>query len=150
MRRMSEGPVGAMLIGLLAGSVCYFACGIIKKRLKVDDALDVFAVHGVGGAIGILLTAVFADAALGGIGYADGMTMGSQFAAQATGLGAVLLWSLLLSFFITKVVRAVVGLRVNGETEEQGLDLRLHGERAVEHSETAGNRLANRRVGHSS
>ncbi len=124
------GPVGALCIGLAGGTLCYVAVILVKRRWRIDDSLDVFAVHGVGGAIGVLLTAVFADAALGGIGFAEGTTMGGQFAAQATGLVAVLLWSLLLSFLIAKVVQAVVGLRVGGETEEQGLDLRVHGERA--------------------
>ena len=124
------GPIGALAIGLVGGALCYAAVILIKRRWRVDDSLDVFAVHGVGGAIGVLLTAVFADAALGGIGFAEGRTMGGQFAAQLTGLIAVLLWSLLLSFLIAKVVQVIVGLRVGGEIEEQGLDLRLHGERA--------------------
>jgi Amt family ammonium transporter len=124
------GPIGALVIGLAGGTLCYVAVILVKRRWRIDDSLDVFAVHGVGGAIGVLLTAVFADAALGGIGFAEGTTMGGQFAAQVTGLVAVLLWSLLLSFLIAKVVQAVVGLRVDGETEEQGLDLRVHGERA--------------------
>jgi Amt family ammonium transporter len=124
------GPLGALVIGLTGGALCYVVVILVKRRWLIDDSLDVFAVHGVGGAIGVLLTAVFADAALGGIGFAEGTTMGGQFAAQVTGLVAVLLWSLLLSFLIAKVVQAVVGLRVGGETEEQGLDLRVHGERA--------------------
>jgi Amt family ammonium transporter len=123
------GPLGAIGIGLVGGAVCYFMVGVIKRRFKIDDSLDVFAVHGVGGAIGIVLTAIFMDAALGGIGFAEGNSMGGQLAIQLTGIVAVLLWSLVLSFVIAKVVHAVIGLRVNAETEEQGLDLRLHGER---------------------
>jgi Amt family ammonium transporter len=123
------GPLGALGIGIVGGAVCYFIVGVVKRRFKIDDSLDVFAVHGVGGATGILLTAIFMDAALGGIGFAEGKSMAGQLAIQLTGIVAVLLWSLVLSFVIAKVVNAVTGLRVNAETEEQGLDLRLHGER---------------------
>ena len=123
------GPLGALGIGLAGGAICYFMVGLVKRRFKIDDSLDVFAVHGVGGATGIVLTAVFMDAALGGIGFKEGNSMGGQAAIQLTGIVAVLLWSLLLSFVIAKVVHAVTGLRVSAETEEQGLDLRLHGER---------------------
>ena len=123
------GPLGALGIGLAGGAICYFMVGVIKRRLKIDDSLDVFAVHGVGGVTGIVLTAVFMDAALGGIGFAEGNSMGGQAVIQLTGVVAVLLWSLVVSFVIAKVVQAVTGLRVTAETEEQGLDLRLHGER---------------------
>ncbi len=123
------GPGAALIIGLVGGAVCYFMVGVVKRRFKIDDALDVFAVHGVGGATGILLTAVFMDAALGGVGFAEGNSMGAQAAIQLTGVVAVLLWSLVVSVIIAKVVHAVTGLRVSAETEEQGLDLRLHGER---------------------
>lgn len=123
------GPVAALAIGFVGGAFCYFMVGVVKRRFKIDDSLDVFAVHGVGGATGILLTAVFIDAALGGTGFAEGRTMGGQALIQLTGVVAVLLWSLVVSFVIAKVVHAVTGLRVSAETEEQGLDLRLHGER---------------------
>jgi len=123
------GPVAALVIGVVGGAFCYFMVGVVKRRFKIDDSLDVFAVHGVGGATGILLTAVFVDAALGGTGFAEGRSMGGQALIQLTGVVAVLLWSLVVSFVIAKVVHAVTGLRVSAETEEQGLDLRLHGER---------------------
>jgi ammonium transporter, Amt family len=123
------GPIGALGIGLAGGAICYFMVGVIKRHFKIDDSLDVFAVHGVGGVTGIVLTAVFMDAALGGIGFAEGNSMGAQAVIQLTGIVAVLLWSLVVSFVIAKVVQAVTGLRVTAETEEQGLDLRLHGER---------------------
>jgi ammonium transporter, Amt family len=103
--------------------------GLVKRRFKIDDSLDVFAVHGVGGAIGVLLTAIFVDAALGGAGLTEGRSMGAQLVIQLTGLVAVLLWSVAVSFVIAKLVQAVIGLRVSAETEEQGLDLRIHGER---------------------
>ena len=124
------GPAGALVIGLVGGAICYVMVGVIKRRLKIDDALDVFAVHGVGGATGVLLTAVFADAALGGIGLAEGRSMGGQATIQLTGIVATLLWSAAVSFVIVKAIQLFAGLRVSPDTEEQGLDLRLHGERA--------------------
>ncbi len=102
---------------------------VVKRRFKIDDSLDVFAVHGVGGATGVLLTALFVDAALGGAGLAEGRSISDQAVIQLTGIAATLLWSLSVSFVIAKVVHAVIELRVGAETEEQGLDLRLHGER---------------------
>ena len=124
------GPAGALVIGLVGGAICYVMVGVIKRRLKIDDALDVFAVHGVGGATGVLLTAVFADAALGGVGLAEGRSMGGQATIQLTGIVATLLWSAAVSFVIVKAIQLFAGLRVSPDTEEQGLDLRLHGERA--------------------
>ena len=123
------GPGAALVLGLVGGTVCYAMVGVIKRRFRIDDSLDVFAVHGVGGVVGVVLTALFADAALGGVGYAEGQTMGGQFQVQLIGIAATLLWSLLASVVIAKVIQAIVGLRVNAETEEQGLDLRIHGER---------------------
>ena len=123
------GPAGALVIGLAGGTICYAMVGLVKRRFLIDDSLDVFAVHGVGGGIGVLLTAIFADAALGGIGLAEGRTIGGQLAIQIAGLIAVLLWSLVLSVVIAKAVKAFAGLRVSSDTEEQGLDLRIHGER---------------------
>ena len=123
------GPAGALVIGLAGGTICYAMVGLVKRRFLIDDSLDVFAVHGVGGGIGVLLTAIFADAALGGIGIAEGRTIGGQLAIQIAGLIAVLLWSLVLSVVIAKAVQAFAGLRVSSDTEEQGLDLRIHGER---------------------
>jgi len=123
------GPGAALVIGIAGGAICYFMVGVIKRRFKIDDALDVFAVHGVGGAIGVLLTAVFVDAALGGVGLAEGRSMGGQAVIQLTGIAVTLLWSVAVSFVIAKVVHAVTGLRVSAETEERGLDLRVHGER---------------------
>ena len=123
------GPGGALVIGLVGGTICYLMVVIVKHRFGVDDSLDVLAVHGVGGAIGIMLTAVFADAALGGVGFADGQTMGSQALVQLLGVAAVLIWSVAASFVIIKFVQALIGLRVSAEVEEQGLDLNVHGER---------------------
>jgi Amt family ammonium transporter len=123
------GPGAALIIGIAGGAICYVMVGVVKRRFQIDDSLDVFAVHGVGGAAGVLLTAVFIDAALGGAGLPEGRSMGGQFIIQLTGIVVTLLWSLIVSFVIAKVVQAVTGLRVSAETEEQGLDLRIHGER---------------------
>jgi ammonium transporter, Amt family len=123
------GPGAALVIGTVGAVVCYAMVLVVKRRFRIDDSLDVFAVHGVGGATGILLTALFADAAFGGIGLAEGRGISDQVVIQLTGIAATLLWSLLLSIVIAKVVHAVTGLRVGVETEEQGLDLRVHGER---------------------
>jgi Amt family ammonium transporter len=117
------------VIGVIGGAVCYFMVGLVKRGFKIDDSLDVFAVHGVGGAVGVMLTAVLADAALGGVGLAEGRTMAGQAVIQLTGLIVTLLWSAVVSFVIIKVVALLTGLRVSAETEEQGLDIRLHGER---------------------
>ena len=122
------GPMGALIIGLAGGLVCYYAVGLIKHKLRIDDSLDVFAVHGVGGAIGTLLVAFLVDTSFGGGGLAEGMTMGSQFGVQLTGLIAVLVWSLVASFILVKIVQALVGLRVSDDEELEGLDVTSHGE----------------------
>ena len=124
------GPGAAIVVGIAGGTICYFMVGVIKRRFRIDDSLDVFAVHGVGGATGVMLTAIFMDAALGGTGFAEGASMSNQAVVQLTGIAATLLWSVAVSFIIAKIVDAVTGLSVSAETEEQGLDVRLHGERA--------------------
>jgi Amt family ammonium transporter len=101
----------------------------LKRTLRIDDSLDVSPVHGVGGVIGTLLTGVFVSAAAGGIGYANGMTMGRQIAVQALGVAAAIVWCGLLTFVILKVIERVVGLRVGEDQEREGLDLAEHGER---------------------
>jgi Amt family ammonium transporter len=126
------GPVGAFFIGIVAGLICYYATALIKRRFKIDDSLDVFAVHGVGGIAGTLLTAVFADAAFGGVGLAEGVGIGGQFGVQALAVAVVALWSAGLSFVILKVMDATVGLRVSLEREREGLDITTHGERAYD------------------
>jgi ammonium transporter, Amt family len=123
------GPAGALVIGLAGGTFCYVMVDLVKRRFRIDDSLDVFAVHGVGGATGILLTAIFVDAELGGAGLAEGRSMSAQFIIQLTGLIATLIWSVLLSFIILKLVQMLVGLRISTETEELGIDARVHGER---------------------
>lgn len=125
----SVGPVGGMLLGLAGGVLCYSVTQLIKQRLKIDDSLDVFAVHGIGGALGSLLVAFFVATALGGHGLADGMTMGSQLGVQAFGIVLVAVWSGVLTFVIVKVLKMFMKFRVDEETEVQGLDLSMHGER---------------------
>ncbi len=123
------GPVGALVIGFAAGIVCYRMTAVIKQTFKIDDSLDVFAVHGVGGALGILLTAIFADAAAGGLGLAEGVTIGQQLWVQLVGAAATAVWAGVLTYVIVKLVGAFVGLRVSEEEENEGLDITTHGER---------------------
>ena len=125
------GPTGALFIGIAAGVVCYYMCGVVKNALKIDDSLDVFAVHGVGGAMGTLLTAVFGTVALGGLGISE-MSMGGQFGVQLTGVIATLVWSGVATLIIAKVIQATVGLRASEEEETEGLDIVTHGERGYE------------------
>ena len=121
------GPAGALCIGVLAGVVCYFSTSFMKRSLHVDDSLDVFPVHGVGGIMGTLLTAIFAAQSLGGVGLST--SMGSQFLIQLTGVIATMLWCGIVSFVILKILDAVIGLRVGPENETEGLDLVLHDEK---------------------
>jgi Amt family ammonium transporter len=128
------GPIGGVILGALAGLVCFFAVGIVKERLKIDDSLDVFAVHGVGGILGTLLVSVLATAALGGGGLlvASG-TIVAQLGVQALGVVVVIAWAAVLTFIIVKVTGMITGgMRVSAEVEEQGLDLALHGERGYD------------------
>jgi ammonium transporter, Amt family len=124
------GPLGGVALGALGSLVCYNAVEFVKHRLKVDDSLDVFAVHGVGGILGTLLVAVLASPLLGGAGYAPGVTMAGQALTQAIGVGAVVAWSAGAAFILAVVVQKTVGLRARDEHIEEGLDMAAHGERA--------------------
>jgi Amt family ammonium transporter len=126
------GPLGAVVIGVLAGVICQWCTGLIKQTLKIDDSLDVFAVHGVGGIIGTLLAAVFAVESLGGLGLAEGVSMGDQFVVQVIGVAAVALLSAVATWIIAKIVAVTVGLRVSEEEEIDGLDISAHGERGYD------------------
>jgi Amt family ammonium transporter len=121
------GPAGALIIGLTAGVVCYSATAFLKHTLKIDDSLDVFPVHGVGGIMGTLLAGVFVGI-LGGAGLAEGMSIGGQVWVQFVGVAATFIYCGVLSWLILKLVDAVIGLRVTGDEETQGLDLVLHDE----------------------
>ncbi|MBE9560450.1 MAG: ammonium transporter, partial [Proteobacteria bacterium] len=123
------GPMGALIIGLSAGIVCFYATAFLKQKLKIDDSLDVFPVHGVGGILGTLLAGVFIAAGLGGAGYAEGMTMGSQLGVQLTGVIATIVFTAVVTYAILKLVDVLVGLRVTDEQETEGLDISQHEER---------------------
>ncbi len=123
------GPMGALVIGLAAGVACFYATRLIKRVLVIDDSLDVFPVHGVGGCLGLLLCAVFVNASLGGTGYAEGMNVGSQLGVQAIGLVATAAWTAFATWVILKVVGLVTPLRVDEDDEIEGLDLTQHEER---------------------
>ncbi|CAN7230157.1 ammonium transporter [Phenylobacterium sp. LjRoot219] len=123
-------PTAGVLLGGLGSLVCFGAVELVKHRWKIDDSLDVFAVHGVGGILGTLLVAGLASADLGGAGYAQGMTMARQFGVQALGVAAVCAWSAIASIVLVLICRATVGLRVNDDDLEEGLDMSAHGERA--------------------
>jgi Amt family ammonium transporter len=132
----SVGPAAAVVIGLSAGVVCYFATNFLKQVLKVDDSLDVFPVHGVGGILGTLLAGVFASQQLGifsGNGFSDGIeTMIGQVGVQGTGVLVTVAYTAVVTWIILKVVDALIGLRVDEEHETQGLDLVLHDERGYD------------------
>ena len=131
------GPMGAIAIGLVAGLVCLWAVASLKQKLGYDDSLDVFGVHGVGGIVGALLTAVFCSPALGGTSVYDYVanavaeySIGAQFKAQLIGVVVSLVWSGVVAAIAFKIVDLVVGLRVAEDEERQGLDTVSHGERA--------------------
>jgi Amt family ammonium transporter len=123
------GPVGALIIGGAAGMVCFFATSYMKRALNVDDSLDVFPVHGVGGLMGTFLTGIFVSATFGGMGYPDKVTMGDQIVTQLAGIGATAVWSGVLTWVLLKLVDAVAGMRVGADSETEGLDTVLHNEK---------------------
>ncbi len=123
------GPMGALIIGFSAGVVCFYATAFIKQKLKIDDSLDVFPVHGVGGILGTMLAGVFVSAGLGGAGFAEGVTMSSQLGVQLTGVLATIVFTAVMTYIILKLVDALLGLRVSDEQETEGLDINQHDER---------------------
>ena len=125
-------PAAGLLIDTAGGLVCFFVTLYVKHRLVIDDSLDVFAVHGVGGILGSLLLAVFLLPGLGGIGLAEGKTVVSQLGVQALAVGVTALWSALLTVGLVRLIGLVTPLRVDQEAEHDGLDLTSHGERAYE------------------
>jgi Amt family ammonium transporter len=124
------GPLGAIAIGAAAGLVCFEATQLLKRRLHVDDSLDVSPVHGVGGVLGTTLTGIFVASRFGGVGYARGMTLAHQVGVQVLAVVAAGLWCALGTYLILKALQATVGLRVSEDQEREGLDLSQHGERA--------------------
>ena len=123
------GPMGGLFIGLAGGLGCFLATQYMKQKLKIDDSLDVFPVHGVGGMIGLVLTAVFSAAALDGLGLDEGVSVMGQLGVQVVGIVATVVWCGLASFVLLKVVNAITPLRVSEDEETEGLDLVLHEER---------------------
>ncbi len=121
------GPIGAILIGIVSGILCFLAASNLKRALGYDDSLDVFGVHGVGGFAGAVLTGVFTAEAFGGAGLERGV--GGQVALQLAGAAATIVYSGVLTWVILKVIDGAVGLRVTPEEEEEGLDIALHNER---------------------
>ncbi len=128
----SVGPVGAIALGMIASLVCYFFVTTVKNALGYDDSLDVFGIHGIGGIIGAIGTGIFTAPGLGGIGGADYAISGQTF-IQIKAVLITIIWSGLASFVLYKLVDILVGLRVDAETEAQGLDLTSHGEVAYNH-----------------
>jgi len=123
------GPMGAIVLGAIAGVVCFFFCTTVKNALGYDDSLDVFGVHGVGGIIGSIGTGIFVAPALGGVGVAD-YAMGAQVWKQFVAVVIAVAWSGIGSFVLFKIIDAVIGLRVTSDQEREGLDIAEHGERA--------------------
>jgi Amt family ammonium transporter len=123
------GPIGALVIGAVAGVACFFATNYMKRALNVDDSLDVFPVHGIGGLLGTLMTGIFVSTAFGGIGYPEKVTMGEQFTTQLIGVVATAVWSGVITWILLKLVDAIAGMRVANEEETEGLDTALHGEK---------------------
>ena len=122
------GPMGALAIGFASGLGCYLAVVKVKRVFGYDDSLDAFGVHGIGGIIGAVLTGVFVDSGLGGVGLADGVSMASQVGKQLIGIVATIVYCGVVSFIILKVLDKVIGLRVSEQDEQEGLDLVLHDE----------------------
>ena len=129
------GPGGALIIGFSAGIICYYATQAIKQRFKIDDSLDVFPVHGVGGILGTFYAGIFASDALGvfsGQGYNEGMTMASQTYVQIVGIASTFVYTAIVTFILLKLVDKLLVLRINEEDETSGLDLTEHNERGYD------------------
>ena len=122
------GPIGALIIGGSAGIICYVLVSVVKNTFKIDDSLDVFAVHGAGGVLGIILVSFLIDTNMGGVGYAEGIDTSSQLSIQVIGVISVFVWSVIASLIIITIVKALTGLRVKDSVEEEGLDISSHGE----------------------
>ncbi len=132
----SVGPAGAVVIGLSAGVICYFATITLKNRLNIDDSLDVFPVHGIGGMLGLCMAGIFCSPALGifsGNGFSDGVsTIGEQLGIQLTGIAATFVYTAIMSWILLRVVNAIVTVRMDQEDETAGLDIVLHDERGYD------------------
>lgn len=128
-------PRRRLVIGFSAGIICYFATQALKQKFNIDDSLDVFPVHGVGGMLGTFLAGIFASSELGvfsGQGYAEGVSMGQQVWVQIIGIVATFAYTAVVTFILLKVLGAIMGLRVDDEEETMGLDIALHDERGYD------------------
>ena len=123
------GVPGGLILGLAGGVICYYAVDIIRGKLKIDDSLDVFAVHGVGGIIGSLLVAFLATEAFSGLGLAEGVSAADQFIVQLKGVVITAVWTAVATYGLLKLTSLVTPLRVSRDVEVEGLDLAQHGER---------------------
>ena len=126
------GFPGGLILGVAGGINRYLAVELIRVRLRIDDSLDVFAVHGIGGILGSLLVAWLSLPSFGGIGLAVGVTSGSQFLVQLWSVSITVLWTGIASYVILKLIDLVTGLRVDQQDEIEGLDLSQHGERGYQ------------------
>jgi Amt family ammonium transporter len=126
------GPVGALVYGAASAIICFYMINVIKTKWGIDDSLDVFAVHGVGGILGVLLTAFFADTQFGGNGLAEGISIGTAFVGQLLATVITIVWAGFASYILIKLTQAIAGLRVPDEEEMDGLDITAHGERGYD------------------
>ena len=126
------GPMGAIILGLLGGSVCFFVVQVVKHSWKIDDSLDVFAVHGVGGIMGSLLMPILFSEMFGGGGFAEGASVTTQLVAQLVGVVTVAAWTAVMTLIAAWMVSFAIPMRVDEEAEHDGLDLHSHGERGWE------------------
>jgi len=124
----SVGPMGGLIIGLIAGGVCYYMVNIVKETFNIDDSLDVFAVHGIGGLLGILLIPFLTDENYGGVGYDEGSGFSDLMTTQVIGAVSVGLFTLVGSVILLLITRAIFGLRVSDNSQEEGLDVAEHGQ----------------------
>jgi ammonium transporter, Amt family len=125
-------PWSALIFGALGSAIGFFATQLVKQRLKIDDSLDVFAVHGLGGATGTILTGIFAAKELGGMGFASAESIGAQLGLQVLGVAVTAVWSAAATFVLFKIAGALTTARVNELDEAEGLDVTQHGERAYD------------------
>jgi len=129
----SVGPAGGLLVGIAGGAICFYATTTMKTRLKIDDSLDVFPVHGVGGMLGTFLAGILVSQNLGvfsGNGYADGMNMGSQVGVQITGILATGIYTAIVTLVILKIVGMLTsGIRISADEEQMGCDITDHDEK---------------------
>ena len=124
------GVPGGLILGLSGGIICYFSVDLIRSKFKIDDSLDVFAVHGVGGILGTLMVSFLALETFSGAGLAQEMSVNSQFLAQLFGVVLTVIWTLIFTYIALKITSLFTSLRVEEQEEIEGLDLRSHGERA--------------------